>query len=80
MHPCRGQKGLTVPYVEFHGVELAKNAARHVAVERGDYVGNEKGVTTDAEGKAVMAVRTERPDGSYDCAVFAPSATAQADK
>lgn len=80
MHPCKGQKGLLVPYVQVHGVELAKNAARHVPVERGDYIGSELGVAHDTEGKAIQAVRTERPDGSYDCAVFAPSATAQADK
>jgi hypothetical protein len=78
-HSCRGQKGLTVPYVEVSGVEYRKNSSRHVVVERGDWVGSEKGVRTDAEGKAVMAVRTERADGSFDCAVFAPSATARAE-
>lgn len=44
------------------------------AVERGDYVGAEKGVRFDADGKAIMAVRTTRDDG-VDCAVFAPTAT-----
>ena len=79
-HNCRGQRGLSVPYVEVAGVELRKNSTRHVVVERGDYVGAEKGVRKDGEGNVVMAVRTERADGSYDCAVFAPSATARAEQ
>lgn len=64
-----------VPYVEVHGVEFKKHSARHVAVGREDYEGDEKGVTHDGDGRAVMAVRTERADGSYDTHVFAPAAT-----
>lgn len=79
LHPCRGQKGLSVPYVEVvKGTELRKNSTRHVAVERGDYIGDESGVVHDGDRRAVMAVRTEREDGSYDCHVFAPVATATA--
>lgn len=75
LHPCKEQRGLMVPFVEVHGVELPKHAARHVVVERGDWVGSEH-VQTDGEGRPVMAVRTERPDGSYDTHVLAPAATA----
>lgn len=78
MHPCTAQKGLMVPYVEVHGIELAKHSARHVVVERGDYVGGEQGLRTDAEGRVAMGVSTERADGSNDFTVFAPTATAQA--
>jgi hypothetical protein len=42
------------------------------AVEREDYVGKEV-VTTDGEGRPVMAVETTRDDGN-DVAVFAPCA------
>jgi hypothetical protein len=68
MHPCRGQGGLTVPYVEVIGTELGKRTHRHVQVEREDYMNG------DDAGR-VMAVRTERPDGSYDCTVYPPTAT-----
>lgn len=69
MHPCGALKGLMAPYVRVtnnHGL----TKVRHQVVERGDYVGKEKGLNTDGEGKVAMAVRTLRPDGSYDCAVF----------
>lgn len=68
MHPCPGLRGLLAPFVEVVG-ELKKNSVRHVAVEREDYIGDEQGV-----GR-VMAVRTERADGSNDCHVFAPAAS-----
>lgn len=74
MHACPAQRGLSVPYVE------AGTRARHVAVERGDYVGSEQGVAHDGEGRAVMAVRTERPDGSNDVHVFAPRATGEVER
>jgi hypothetical protein len=75
MHLCPAQKLLLVPFVELAPGqrELKKNSVRHVAVERGDYIAGEKGVRLDGEGRAVMAVHTERVDG-YDCAVFAPCA------
>lgn len=73
LHPCRNQAGLMVPFVEVHGRELGKHSARHVPLTREDYVGAEH-VQTDGEGRPVMAVRTERADGSYDCHVLAPAA------
>lgn len=76
LHACPAQHGLMVPFVEVHGTELKKHSVRHVPVEREDYVGTEEGVRFDSEGRAVMAVRTERADGSNDCHVFATAATA----
>lgn len=67
-HPCPALNGLSVPYVE-QGVH-----ARHVAVDREDYVGDEL-VQTDNLGRPVAAVRTERYDGSNDTHVYAPTAT-----
>jgi hypothetical protein len=49
--------------------------ARIVVHEREDYVGNEQ--VRLAEGRPVMSVETQRPDGSNDVAVFAPTATAR---
>jgi hypothetical protein len=37
-------------------------------MEREDYIGDE---TADR----IMSVRTERPDGSNDCTIYAPTAT-----
>ncbi len=73
MHPCPRLKGVIAPYVEVTDA-LVKHSVRHVVVEREDFIGNELGVATDDEGRAVMAVRTERADGSNDCHVFAPLA------
>lgn len=67
-HPCAGLKGLTAPMVPV-GIR-----AKVEAVEREDYVGAEV-VTTDGDGRPVMAVQTTRDDGT-DLAVFAPCATA----
>lgn len=72
MHACAGLKGLTAPMVE------TGTRVKVTAVEREDYVGNEQ-VQTDAEGRPVMAVVTEREDGSNDVAVFAPTATGKGD-
>lgn len=69
MHSCRGLKGLTAPLVPYG------TRAKVEAVDRGDYVGSEQ-VTTDGDGRPVMAVVTTRDDGQ-DCTVFAPSATAR---
>ena len=81
MHNCAAQRGLSVPFVEVtSNFGLRKGAVRHVAVERGDYVGQEKGLLYDAEGRAVMAVRTERADGSNDCHVFPAMATASTER
>ena len=68
MHSCAGLAGMTAPMV------AAGVRCKVEAVERGDYVGKEKGVRFDANGKAIMAVRTVRDDG-FDTAVFAPTAT-----
>jgi hypothetical protein len=75
MHACGAQKGLTVPMVEVDR-ELKRNEVRHVALEREDYEGAER-VTKDNEGRPIMAVHTERADGSHDCTVYAPVATVE---
>ena|SRR5437870_3264512 len=63
-HICPGLNGLTAPMIE------AGARVRVTAVEREDYIGTER------TGR-IMAVRTERPDGSNDIAVFAPTASAR---
>jgi hypothetical protein len=68
-HACAGLRGLTAPMVP------AGTRCKVEAVERQDYVADEL-VTTDADGRPVMAVRTTRDDGT-DVAVFAPCATAR---
>jgi hypothetical protein len=70
-HPCPGLKGILAPYV------VAGSRCRVQAVERADYVGAEKGLRYDGDGRPVMSVTTERWDGSNDTAVFAPTATAR---
>lgn len=67
-HACPGLKGLTAPMVPV-GMDCKVEA-----MEREDYVGREL-VQTDADGRPIMAVRTERADGSNDLAVLAPCAT-----
>lgn len=65
-HRCPGLKGITAPMIE-------KDAKWHVrTVEREDYVGSEI-VQTDSDGRPIMALITERPDGQ-DVAVLAPTA------
>lgn len=66
-HDCPALGGLTAPMVP------AGSGARVLAVERQDYVAGEQ-VQTDAAGRPVMAVVTERPDGSTDVLVLAPTA------
>ena len=70
MHTCPGLHGITAPLV------LEGISASVETVERGDYINGEHGVTFDDEGRAVTAVVTRHADGSNDCAVFAPTATA----
>lgn len=70
-HRCTGLKLLLAPMV------LEGTVCRVRAVEREDYVGDEV-VRCDAEGRPVAAVVTERPDGSNDCAAFAPVARLRA--
>lgn len=67
-HTCPGLRGLTAPLVQ------AGTRVKVTAVEREDYVGGDY-VQTDADGRPVMAVVTERDDGN-DVMVFAPTATA----
>jgi hypothetical protein len=67
-HECRGLAGITAPMIP------AGSLARVRAVVREDYVGAEI-VQYDGNGRPIGAVVTERPDGSNDCAVLAPTAS-----
>ncbi len=53
----------------------AGTRAKVTANEREDYIGTEQ-VQTDAEGRPVMSIVTEREDGQ-DVVVFAPTASAR---
>jgi hypothetical protein len=66
-HRCRGLAGLLAPLV------LDGSGARVLAVEREDYIAGQL-VQYDGEGRPVAAVVTERPDGSRDVMVNAPTA------
>lgn len=68
-HDCPGLAGISAPMVPAAEVEQRKTRVR--AIEREDYVGRTS-VTTDENGKVIMAVETERSDGSTDLAVQAP--------
>lgn len=61
-HSCVGLHGLAAPMLP------EGERAQVRAVEREDYIG-------DSNAGRVMAVITDRPDGSNDTAVFAPTAT-----
>jgi hypothetical protein len=63
-HPCAGLNGLLAPMLQ-EGMR-----AQVRAVEREDYIG-------DSNAGRVMSVVTERPDGSNDTAIFAPTAQAR---
>ena len=71
MHSCPAKKGLTTPLVECddRGEPLQDVKITYVRPE--DYIGDRVGVSTDENGKPVMGVITERPDGSNDARVFA---------
>jgi len=71
-HECPGLAGITAPMIP------AGSGARTVVVERQDYVNGEI-VTCDGNGRPVMAVVTERPDGSNDVTVFADTARGAAE-
>jgi hypothetical protein len=71
MHPCPALMGVSIPLEEVSSPD-ATPVSRHVAVEREDYIGDELGA-----GR-YMAIRTDRPDGSNDIAVLAPTAAAKA--
>lgn len=67
-HDCPGLKGLSAPMV------IAGTDCKVEAHVREDYVGAEKGLQVDGDGRPIMSVVTTRADGSNDTAVFAPSA------
>jgi hypothetical protein len=66
-HPCPGLKGILAPGV------LEGSDCKVEAVVREDYVGIDA-PHLDDDGRPIMAVRTERADGSNDIAVMAPCA------
>lgn len=66
-HECRGLAGITAPMVP------AGSRSRVRAVVREDFVASEI-VQYDGYGRPIMSVITERPDGSNDVAVLAPTA------
>jgi hypothetical protein len=66
MHACSGLGGLTAPMVR------EGDRVRVVVNEREDYIGGED--VQYADGRPVMNVITERPDGSNDLVVYAPTA------
>jgi hypothetical protein len=68
-HPCAGLNGVMAPMVP------AGTKAKVTVKDREDYIGKEK--VRMHNGRPVMSVVTERPDGSNDVMVFAPSATGE---
>lgn len=70
MHECSAQRGMTVPFVSVDNYGDLGRQVRHVVVEREDQISGEKGLHFDGEGRPIMAVRTERADGSNDIHVF----------
>lgn len=69
MHPCKGLHGLTTPMVP------AGTKAKVVAVERGDYIGQEAVQLDPERGRPVMSVHVTRDEGE-DAVMYAPCATA----
>jgi len=72
-HPCPKYNGFSVPLSEVTGEKLKKNSVRHVMKHRDDYV-NKELVRLGPDGKPIMALRTERSDGSNDTRIYAPTA------
>lgn len=66
-HQCPGLAGITAPMVP------AGSGAHTRALVRQDYVGSEI-VQYDWWGRPITAVVTDRPDGSNDVTVLAPTA------
>ena len=66
-HRCAGLAGLEAPLVPMH------SGAWLVVVEREDYVGRED-VLYDGNGRPIMSVTVNRPDGSNDAVVYVPTA------
>ena len=71
-HACAGLSGVMAPLVP------AGEKVKVTANEREDYIGKEM-VQLAPNGRPVMSIVTERPDGSNDVMVFAPSATGNGD-
>jgi hypothetical protein len=69
-HPCAGLNGILAPMIP------AGTRAKVTAVEREDYIGDEM-VQLAPNGRPFLSVFTERPDGSNDVMVMAPSATGE---
>lgn len=76
LHPCSKLNGMEVPFTEVPpGQEkLRRFSARHVLKEREDYIGQEQ--VQMHNGRPIMALSTERPDGSNDLRVYAPTSFA----
>lgn len=70
-HDCPGLGGLSAPFVQ---QATNRGPVEVKPVVREDYVGGERGLTYDADGKPIMAIVTRYDDGSNDAAVFAPVA------
>ena len=71
MHSCKTLAGLTTPMQRVERFDQLR--LHHRVIERGDYVGAEI-VRLDGNQRPVMALHTERPDGSHDTTVYAPTA------
>lgn len=69
-HDCPALGGLTAPMIK------TGSGARLVVVGREDYVGREDVQT--ANGRPVMAIRVDRPDGSNDLVAYPPTAHGKA--
>jgi hypothetical protein len=67
-HPCPALGGIVTPLIEVPGPDERVDG-RHRLVEREDYIGT-------SGASPIAAVLTERGDGSNDCTVLAPTATA----
>jgi hypothetical protein len=64
-------RGFLAPYVEASEVEQVRHRVRL----REDYVAGDD-VRLDGDGTPIMAIDVERPDGSADVFVYAPTAHA----
>lgn len=67
MHSCPAFNGVTLPMEQVLSPD-SQTTSRHRKIEREDYIGDEVGV-----GRT-MSISTDRPDGSNDLVVFAPTA------
>lgn len=77
VHACPALRGLQA-HLELRRPGGGRPRGRHVLVEREDYVGRERGLVS-VDGKVLSAIKTERPDGSNDLVILAPSAVADTD-